>query len=241
MLPLVFFRRDKLRKSTIGLGLGLGVPLFLGFLFQTYGLVYTSATNSAFLTGLLVIMVPLMNSLYLRKWMPAKFVVGVLLSLTGLYFLAGPLRFPMNQGDVLSLVCAFMYSVHILWLSILDDSHDVFILTFIQLVVVMVLSGVFGFVSEDWSQVGAIPWGALLFCGVFATCLAFIIQVQCQRWVGATRAALIFVTEPVWASLFAYVILGEILSFHGYLGAALILLGLVVVEWPKKKRRIQGA
>jgi drug/metabolite transporter (DMT)-like permease len=232
LVPLPFMRRKLTRRSLSG-GLVLGLLLFGGFAFQTLALKYTSASNTAFLTGLNVVLVPLIQAILLKKGLRLPVMASALLAFAGLYLLCagGGLRF--NHGDGLGFVCAVFIAVHILCTGVYAGTCDTYWLTAIQI-------GAIGFLSLTVSLCSGDPvftWypgiiKALVICVFFATIFAFLVQTTMQRYITASSTAVIFCMEPVFAALTAFVASGERLGVNGALGAFLILSGMVLSGWP---------
>lgn len=212
-------------------GIFLGVFLFAAFAFQTWGLTHTSATNGAFLTGLNVVMVPILSVIFLGR-APAPFAVwGVLLAFTGLFILSGGAPSDWNRGDMLVIICAAWVSVHIMMTGYYAPKFDTMALTAWQIGTVAALS--MGFALETGSFTLRVPlpaWGAVLITALFCTVFAFAVQTHAQRFTPPTRAALIFTAEPVFGALFAHFYGGEPLLDQHLIGGGFIFAGMVLAE-----------
>jgi drug/metabolite transporter (DMT)-like permease len=232
---LAIFHKPLLRREAwqnARPGLLVGVFLFLGYLFQTQGLRFTSAPKSAFLTGLTSVLVPLfVSSVYGIKPRISE-VFGLLLALAGLGLMTLPgSHGSINRGDVLTLLCAVAFAAHIVSLGHYSKSIRFETLSVAQVSTAAVLSLVlFGWVETprvDWRP--AVVW-AILITGLLATAMAFTVQAWAQKFTTSTRTALIYMLEPVVAWMTSYVLAGEGLSRLGAAGAALILGGVLLVE-----------
>lgn len=215
-----------------GGGLLAGVCLFGGYLFQTLGLRYTSASKSAFLTGLSIVMVPVIGALWRRKAPHAREAAGIVAATAGmgLMTLEGSLA-AMNPGDVLTLVCAVSFALHILVIGHYAPRLSFQALTLIQVATAAALS----WASFWWAETPVIRWrpgvaAALVITGLLATALAFSIQAWAQQYTSPNRTALIFTLEPVFAWLTSFLLAGETLGTRASLGAVLILGGILLVE-----------
>jgi len=219
-----------LRPSTLGVGLLAGVFLTAGYVFQTWGLQATSASNAAFITGMFVVMTPALQALVLRRPPRAATLVGVVLAVAGLWLLSGAGDGQWNAGDTRVLLCAVAYSAHMIVLGSVGHHHDVRPFTLVQLAVVAVVCGAISLVTEPLGlpQEGSV-WVALIVTGVFASALAFAVQTYAQRFLSPTKTALILITEPAFGGLFGW-IAGERLGLSGAAGAALILAGMAAAE-----------
>jgi len=213
-------------------GVWAGVCLSAGYLFQTTGLRYTSASKSAFLTGLSVVMVPVFGALF-RKVAPSlSEALGVLAATLGmgLMTLEGE-SLRMGRGDLLTLACAACFAAHILVVGYWAPRVRFQALSLVQVATAAVLA----LGTCWWAETPLIRWrpgvvAALLVTGLLATALAFSVQAWAQRYTTATRTALIFALEPVFAWLTSFLLTGETLSVRASLGAVLILAGILLVE-----------
>ncbi|HLM48515.1 MAG TPA: DMT family transporter, partial [Myxococcaceae bacterium] len=195
-------RRDMLAPQTLRRGLMLGVFLFLGFALQTVGLVSTTPSRSAFITGLYVVFVPVLGLALFRKVPRLSSWVGVVLAALGLRYLTGAevdAGQGLSRGDWLTLGCALAYAFHILLTERYAPKSSVVALVGMQLWVVALLSALclpFAGSRVDWTPSFV---GAAAFCGLFASALAICIQTWAQARTTAVRVALICSMEPVFA------------------------------------------
>jgi len=218
------------RRSLIR-GSAVGIALFLGYLFQTWGLVYTTATKSGLLTGLSVVIVPIVASILLHKrvqlavWLGATFAVG------GLFLLVagnGQLG-AMNRGDILTLACAVSFALHIILVDRFVRHSDYRQLLLVQVGVVSLLS-LIGAVTVE-RNVPALSGSlieGILVTGILATAAALYVLNRFQSHSTASYTAIILTMEPVFAGLFGFVLLGETMGPWQWLGSALILMGMAI-------------
>ena len=200
------------------------VFLFFGYVLQTVGLRYTSASNSAFLTALYVILVPLM----LRRF-GGRLIVATAIAVVGLWLLVKPSA-SMNVGDLMTLGCAVAFAGHIVCLERFTRRFDAPSLLAWQMTAATLL-----FVPTTWwEQAPAsafVPTAVLLIglgiTGGLATG-AFAVQMWAQKVMPAQQVALVFASEPVYAAWLSWYFLGETLDFQGWVGSALILLAVVI-------------
>lgn len=230
---LCLIRRRSLTRHTVRRGIMLGVVLFGAFAFQTLALVYTTASNTAFLTGLNVVLVPVIGALVFGQVVTGNMKVGVLLASAGLFFICTKGTWTFNGGDVLAGMCAVCVALHVIFTGEYARKSDVYWLTAIQLGTVAFLStsvallvGDGGFIVTWYPE---ILW-ALIICVLFATVFAFVFQTSMQRFTTPTHTALIFCMEPVFAALFASWMIDERWGVWGFIGAVLILAGMIVSE-----------
>jgi drug/metabolite transporter (DMT)-like permease len=212
-------------------GVWLGIFLTSGYVFQTVGLERTTAAHAGFITGLFVVLTPLLGAVFLREAAGAPAWIAASVSAVGLYLLSGAGGSFDLAGDGLVFLCACAFAAHILATSRAVKRYDVGALLAVQLG----LCGVFSLCVAALSGDVEVPdetsvWVAIVVTALFASALAFFIQTYAQRHAPPARTALILGSEPAFAGLFAYVINGETLSVLGWLGAGLILVAIFTVE-----------
>ena len=219
-------------KRSLVAGVVAGVCLFCGYFFQTTGLRSTSPSRSAFITALSVVMVPLLVSLVHRSVPHAAELAGVVLATAGLGLMTLERdSFSLNQGDLLTLVCAAAFALHIMVLGHYSGKVSVELLSLGQVATTALIAlGAFW-----WAETPRIRWSpglitALVVTGLLATALAFTVQTWAQRHTGPTRTALIIATEPVVAWVASLLLAAERFSARGLAGGLLILAGVVLAE-----------
>jgi len=226
-------RGGRLDAATLRGGVVLGSVLFPGYVLQTVALRHTSASNAGFLTGLHVVLVPLIGAFVFRQRIPTTLRYAVALATAGLLLLTTSGSWTVNAGDALAAVCAVCIALHLLLTGHYAARGDLWWLTAVQIGVVALLSSAAALGSGGallvWHPFLLVP---LAICVLFATVFAFLVQTSAQRVISPTNTALIFCMEPVFATLWAHGALGERLGRLGYLGAALILAAMVVAEMP---------
>jgi drug/metabolite transporter (DMT)-like permease len=263
----IFYRSQwrRLTRTAWIAGAVAGAAMTCGFFFQAQGLLYTTATNSAFLTAMVVVLVPLLVSLPglrppgagLPQW-PAW--TGALLAFFGVALLTTPAHTPwlhllrtLNRGDILSLICALGFAFQIIALDRGAQKVPFQQLSLIQLGFAMVFLTVGAWITEPaspgalgrvFSAASPLANPVVLFgvgaAGILATALAFSIQIWAQQVIPATNIAVIVTLEPVFAWLTAYFVLHERLHLRGGLGALLVLSGIVAAEvLPRWMKRLQ--
>jgi drug/metabolite transporter (DMT)-like permease len=210
-------------------GVSLGLFLFGGYAFQTVALKYTTASNAGFLTGLSVVLVPLIGFLVFGQSISKNVRWGVLLATIGLFLLCTNGTWTMNYGDLLTILCALCVAWHIIFTGEFAPVSDVYWLTTVQIGIVALLSTL----AAQWGGHSVFIWHpeilwALVICVLFATVFAFLVQTSAQRVISPSHIALIFCTEPVFAALYAYWAVHERLGSYGMIGATLILAGMVI-------------
>jgi drug/metabolite transporter (DMT)-like permease len=220
----------KLTRRSLIVGGGIGTVLAAGYLFQTTGLLFTTPTNSGFITGLFVVFAPLADRLLFGANVSRQVVLAVALSLLGMVLLTGGGPESANWGDLLTLLCAAALGLHIALLSRYAASHDAGALTLAQILAMALLfAGVWPFLGPvSFPPPGV--WVALLVTGLLASAGAFLVQTTVQQHIPAARTAIILTMEPVFAALFGYWLAGDRLVAVQILGALMILSALVIGE-----------
>jgi drug/metabolite transporter (DMT)-like permease len=245
---LLFFRKrlaGSLSRTTLLQGSLLGLLLYSGFALQTAGLGLTSSSRSGFITVLYVAMTPLLQVVLTRRLPHRHVVAGVVLVLLGLWGLTAPggtlggLIEPWRDGgfglgDLMTLGCAFTFSIYILVLDNFSKDGPIIPYTAIQLVVCTLLAYSQSLLSESWKfPSGVGDWSRLLYLSIFATVFSTYWQTRYQRDTTPTRAAVIFTMESVFAAIFAMLVLGEHMGPIALAGGVLIVSGLLTIELPR--------
>jgi drug/metabolite transporter (DMT)-like permease len=216
------------RRLLVQDGVAAGVALAAGYLLQTVGLQYTSSSTSAFITYLLVVFVPVVAAVALRRPPQLTTVGGIAIAVAGLALLTGGAGGGFGRGEALTLGCALAFAVHIVIVSGVARRHDVLRFTFVQVAVVAVLFLVPG-VWLGGYDFPASAWAAAAFTGTFATAAAFVFQIRAQQVVGPSRTAVLLLLEPVFAAVLGY-LAGDRLGWRGLAGAGLIIVAILVTE-----------
>ncbi len=234
LLPFCYKGLKKLSREGWRDGMLIGVFLFAGFAFQTVGLVHTTATRSAFITGMCVVLVPSLSVVMLKTKSDGWQILGVIMAAAGLYFLSRPEAGGFNKGDLLTALCAVSFAVEVVLVQKFTQKHPPLDMIMVQIITTIVLSAIFVGILEKphwhWSQSLLLD---LAVTSLLATAGALVIQFYWQRRTTATRAAIIYTMEPLFAAGFAFVLFGERLPMAGWLGAGMILAGTLTAELGK--------
>ena len=212
----------------------LGGALFLGYLFQTLGLLYVTPARSAFITGFCTLIVPIFALVILRTRPEKTLPVSIALALFGLFLLTSgnEEETSLSVGDFLTFLGAVAYALQIVLVERFAKSNDAFALATVEMGAVALFSALSGILSGEECMLpqGFFAWGSIVFLGVVATGIAFTVQKVAQRYTSATHAGIVFVAEPVFAALFSYLLFGEHLTGQGIVGCSLILLGILTTQ-----------
>ena len=227
-----------LQREEVFAGVRLGFFMFGGYAFQTAGLRYTTASNSGFITGSSVVLVPLILALFWGRRATLRVYFGTIAAAAGLYFLTVPASgvAHLNRGDVLTFFAAASYAVHIILVGEYAREHSAAALSILQVSACALMAWLtaFGANAIRWQPMqfnsSGTLWIGIGVCAVFATALAFSLQLWAQQYTTPSHAAILFTLEPVFAVATSYVVLGERLGLRALLGAALVLAGILAAE-----------
>lgn len=227
------FRRRVARLGRAGwrAGLLMGAFLTAGYVFQTLGLEETSASNAGFITGMMVVLTPLLAALILRDRITRLAWAAAIVSTVGLWLLSGSGGGFTLRGDGLVFLCAVSFALHILATSRAVRDHDAGALLVVQLLVAatVCLAGAAVVGDLEWPRGGEV-WAALAVTAVFASAVGFFVQTYAQRHAPPARTALILASEPAFAGLFGYLLADDRLTALAWLGAGLIMAAIIAVE-----------
>lgn len=235
---LALFAAPRANRASLRVGLWIGLLVAACYLLQTFGLRYTTATNTGLITGLFIIFAPLTNRLFFNVKTPGTLWVAMGFSILGLALLAGTGSSPLAAGDALTLMAAAGFGLHIALLDRYARHHDPLVLTLGQILAATAVFIVIGPCVARFSWPTPQVWFALLVTGLLATAVAFLVQTYVQRRLSAVETATIIVLEPVFAAIFGYLLLREVLTPLQCVGAALMVGAMAAVEvYPRLMRR----
>jgi drug/metabolite transporter (DMT)-like permease len=232
---------NELNKKTILYGVILGILLFSAFATQTFGLIYTKSSIVAFITGLNVICVPFLTYLFFKDKIKLNVLIATFIAVIGLYLLtmSGTLEF--EKGEFLTLVCAILFALQIIFTGKFSNQVNVFLLVLFQLITVSILALIFSLSLDSATfniSYNYAFFKAVIITAIFATVYAFLIQTYMQQFTTATKTAIIFTMEPVSAAIFAYFTANEVLTIVQFIGAVLIILATLIAELKFNKKSI---
>ncbi len=212
-------------------GLILGLVLFGGATFQQYGMVYTTASNAGFITGLYVVIVPILG--LLRKQYPHFTIwIAALLAAVGLYLLSVTEGFSIFFGDLLVLIGAVFWAVHVVIIGVLSPKVSALKLALIQYLICSVLSTILALTTEQNTLEGVLDASIpILYGGLLSVGIAYTLQIIAQKKAPPAHAAIILSLEAVFAALGGWIILNEQLGSRELAGCALMMLGILVAQY----------
>ncbi len=227
---IVFFRRIfPVSRKTILTSAGLGVLLTVVFATLLFGMLTTRATDAAFLSGIAVVFVPLIHMIVLRRLPAFTVLLGIIITTSGIWLLNGGGSFHLAPGALLCMLCSFLYAIHILL-----TQHFVQIFSSLQLGIYQLLfTALAAFALSSLVETPVLPhggkqWAVIAALGLLCSAFGFVGQTLAQGYVSPERVAFIFTLEPVFTAILSAVFLGEVLGLAGYLGAVLIICGVLL-------------
>lgn len=224
-------------RTTRKYSLFLGIALFFVYTSVTFGVQFTTLSNSGFLCALTVIFTPIMGFIFLKQKISRKMALSVLICFLGIALLTLKDDFSINtahlKGDVLCILCAVFYAVDLLLTerAVKNDEVNPYQLGVFQLGITGLLSLIFAIIAET-PQLPSAPevLGAVVFLSIFCTGVAFIVQPIAQQYTTASHVGVIYALEPVFAGAVAFVLAGEVLTVKAYIGAVLMMASIFIME-----------
>jgi len=234
---LAFPKLKNVSRTTLKYSVLLGIALVFVYMGATFGIKYTTLSNTGFLCGLSVIFTPILSCIIYRKTPDKKVILVVVMCFFGISLLTLTKDFSINyenlKGDLLCIMCAFVYSIDLLLTekAVFHEEVNPFQLGVFQLGV----TGVFNLILSFIFEVPHVPtepkvWASVLFLAIFCTGIAFIVQAIAQQYTSASRVGIIFSLETVFAGFVAFLFAGEVLTIKSYVGAALVVSSIFVME-----------
>lgn len=234
---LAFPKLKNISKETLKYSVILGVLLVFVYIGATFGIQYTTLSNTGFLCGLSVVFTPVLSSIFYRKAPDKKLTLVIIMSVTGIALLTLKDNFSINYdnllGDLLSIMCAFVYAIDLLITERAVQKEEVnpFQLGVFQLGVTGILNLFLAYIFEK-PHFPTTPniWASVLFLSIICTGVAFIVQAVAQQYTSASHVGVIFSLETVFAGIVAFLFAHEVLTLKSYIGAGLMILSLFIME-----------
>lgn len=222
--------RDRNRLRFLRDSVAAGVLLFAGSSFQQVGLVYTTAGKAGFITGLYVVIVPIVGAFLGQRTDRGRWF-GAILAVVGLYFLSITASFTISRGDFLVFICAFFFAAHVLLLARLSRIWHPLRLAAVQYLTTSALSMLVALATEEIAlQAVLAAWLPIVYGGMFSVGVAYSLQIIAQRSAHPAHAAILLSLEGAFAALGGVLILGEVLSPRDLLGCILMLAGMLASQ-----------
>ena len=237
-LAVIFFNQLKyITKNTLRISFLIGTPLLFATILQTIGLKYTTVSNAAFITGLDVLLIPILKFLIYKKKVAFKIWIACTLALTGLYIIVVKDGLTLNVGDLWIIACAFGFAFYVLQVG--RFSNEVKPMPSVILLMLFCAIGCFIFALFDtntiWFPETNGFWSGVLFTALPATAFMYAVQNVGQRYLGEEKVALTYLLEPVFATIAGIVILNEKFFNEMLIGGVLIISAMVIAEVNFKK------
>lgn len=222
----------RLNREILTKGSVIGTALGLGYIFQTLGLDRTTPAITGFITGLYVVLTPLIAALLLKERLTKQAWFYIVLATAGLAVLSVS-GWSIGTGEFFVLISALLFAAHILLLSQWSKKFDAYALTFVQLATCALVSGIPASVNGFSAPPDFQVWSVVVFTAVFATFFAFVIQTWAQARISATKVAVILTMEVVFAALFSVALGAEPLTLRIVLGGSMVLIAMIMIVQPK--------
>lgn len=209
---VLFRSRIEFTRLNLLKGLAIGIPEYVGFMLQVTGITMTTASKSAFITGLAVVVAPVLSFLFLREQRSWKVALALLLAVNGLWIISFGFTLRvggMGMGDFLTLLCALAFGVQVFLIHLFSHRDSFYASTFFQLLAVAMCSLVYALGTKQTLVVNPVSWPSLLYLAVFTTVITLLLQNRFQHDVTVARASVIYSLEPVFATLLAVLFIGE--------------------------------
>ncbi|MBN6886970.1 drug/metabolite transporter (DMT)-like permease [Cytobacillus horneckiae] len=207
----------------------LGFLLFSVFSFVTFGLSMTKASNAGFLLSLTIVFVPIIQSILLRSLPSLPIRIGLLITISGIGVMTLNRTFSLNPGDLLCILSALAYAIHILVIEKVTKRHEALTIGILQLGFAGMIAFIMSFIFETPSLPStAHSWLAILGLAILCSAFGFICQAVAQKYTSPTQTSLMFSLEPIFAALLAVIILGESFGLKDTIGAMIIISGVLI-------------
>lgn len=242
VLSILFFSHLKrINLQTIKYGMLVGIPLFLAILLQTVGLQYTSSANASFISGMDVLLIPVLKLFIFKKSVKPKTWIACSVALVGLYIIAMSSEHGgFNHGDLYVLAGAFAFGCYVLLVGKYVAKAETILIVIIQIYTCAIAYGILVISTLGTGELllptNSSVWKAILFTGVLATAYMYGIQNISQRFIEEEKIALTYLCEPVFAVIAAYFLINESITLHTVIGGLCILIAMFISEFNFRKK-----
>lgn len=233
ILSVVFYKDIlKVSAATLKTAVLCGIPLLLSILFQTIGLKYTTVSNSAFITGMVVLVIPICKMVFYKKPVRPIIWISCVVAMVGLYIITLKNGLEFNIGDLWTAACAMALAFYILQTGKYANASNPMARVTIIIAVCMIGSLLGGLAAPavDWFPVEYSFWKGVIFTSVFGTVYMYTVQNYGQRYIEEEKVALAYLTEPIFATTAAVFLINEQVTIHTYIGGTLILVAMFIAE-----------
>jgi drug/metabolite transporter (DMT)-like permease len=234
IVSLIFFRKrlKKTNKTDILSGSLMGFFLATGFVFQTFGLIYTSAANNAFLTSTAVVMVPFVYWITVRMKPKTNNLIAAFMMMIGIFLLTFDFEHfgEFNKGDFMTVLGAVFFAFHIVTTGKFVKDKDPIVLSTIQIIFSTVYFGIILIFDSSSMPVNISSIGGSIYLGIISTFICFAVQTTAQKFTSASHAAIILSLEAVFGSILAILFLNEGYNYTMLIGFAVIFLSVLIAE-----------
>jgi drug/metabolite transporter (DMT)-like permease len=234
--PKVLFQ---INRKFLLKGVLVGTFLGSGYIFQSFGLTLTSVAKTGFITGLYVVLTPVLGAIFLKKKFATIQWLSVLLATAGLLLLSFK-GLHIGLGEFLVFLSAIVFAAHIIALGEWSSGMDTYALTVVQLGTCALITTVAGLKSGLHAPPDSGVWWAILFCAIFATAVAFIFQTWAQSFMAATTVAVILTMEVVFAAIFGIAIAHESLTTKTAIGGLMVVVAMYAIIWSEGREKISA-
>ncbi len=220
-------------KDNLKAGIIVGTFLFLGFLFQTTGLEFTTPSINAFLTALNVIIAPFLFWIVTKKSVDKYTLFGAFMALIGIGVLTINGELGIGKGDMLTIICAFFFAGHIVANGLYASRKGVNLTTlvFLQLFVSMIFSAIsLVFTTPITVAPSSVGLISVVYLGLFSTLLCFFLQTFAQEKVDSTKTAIVLSTESLWGTVFSILLVNDVFTIRIAIGATIVLSAIIITE-----------
>lgn len=227
----LFRRRIEFSWGNIVRGLAIGVPEYVGFILQVTGLALTTASKNAFITGLCVVVAPVLSFLFLHEDHRWKVILALILAVNGLWIISFGFSFRvgnLGRGDLLTLLSAFAFGIQVFVIHMFSHRDSFYSMTFFQLLAVAMCSLVYLLATRQTLVVQPSSWPSLLYLAVFTTVLTLLLQNRFQADVSVAQASIIYSLEPVLATILAVLVLNERMEPAAVVGGILMFIASAI-------------
>ena len=236
--PAIAAPKKSRRFYTVIGGICCGFFLCSATAFQQFGIMYTTVCKAGFITALYIVIVPLLG-IFMKKRIPGIVWLSCTIAIIGFYLLCLSGQVSLSKGDFLVLICAILFSFHILVIDYFSPKGDAVVISCIQFFTCGVISSIFMLIFEtpSWSAImdAAVP---ILYAGILSSGVAYTLQVVAQKNIAPSIATLIMSLESVFSVLAGWVILGQALNGRELLGCALVFIAVIMAQLPSGTKKI---